>query len=47
MRKMRFMSLLFLVWSVAFFFVPDFRQGLQVPFFNWTVGGEQIWLGHA
>lgn len=31
MRKTRFMSLLFLVWSIAFFFVADFRQGLQGP----------------
>jgi len=31
MRKTRFMSMLFLVWSIAFFFVPEFRQGLQVP----------------
>ncbi len=31
MRKTRFMSLLFLVWSMAFFFVADFRQGLQGP----------------
>ncbi len=29
MRKTRFMSLLFLVWSIAFFFVADFRQALQ------------------
>jgi hypothetical protein len=31
MRKTRFMSMLFLVWSIAFFFVPEFPQGLQVP----------------
>jgi len=48
MRKTRFMSMLFLVWAIAFFFVPDFRQGLQVPFFAfspvWEGGG---WLRHA
>jgi hypothetical protein len=31
MRKTRFMTMLFLVWSIAFFFVPEFRQGLQTP----------------
>ncbi len=29
MRKTRFMSLLFLIWSIAFFFVPEFRQAFQ------------------
>ncbi len=31
MRKTRFMTMLFLVWSIAFFFVPEFRQGLEAP----------------
>lgn len=35
MRKMRFMSLLFLVWSLAFFLLPDFRESVQVPFMAW------------
>lgn len=39
MHKTRFMSLLFLVWSVAFFFVPDFRESLQVPFIAWRWQG--------
>ncbi len=30
MRQTRFMTLLFMLWSLAFFFVPDFRQGLQM-----------------
>jgi len=47
MRKTRFMSMLFLVWSIAFFFVPDFRQGLQVPFFALSPGGDVGWLRHA
>jgi len=47
MRKTRFMSLLFLVWSVAFFCLSDFRQALQVPFFILVGGDEVISLGHA
>jgi len=47
MRKTRYMSLLFLVWSMAFFLVPDFRQGLQVPFFALTPWGDVGWLQHA
>ncbi len=31
MRQTRFMSRVFLALSIAFFFVPDFRQGLEVP----------------
>jgi len=31
MRRTRFMSLVFLVLAVAFFFVPEFRQALQAP----------------
>lgn len=41
MRKTRFMSMLFLVWAIAFFFVPDFRQGLQVPFFALMSPGSE------
>jgi hypothetical protein len=47
MRKTRFMSLLFLVWSIAFFFVPDFRQGLQVPIFALGMNGDEHWLERA
>ncbi len=47
MRRTRFMSLLFLVWSIAFFFVPDFRQGLQVPIFALGVNGDAHWLERA
>lgn len=38
MRQTRFMSLLFLVWSIGFFFVPEFRQGLQLPVLLFTFG---------
>jgi hypothetical protein len=31
MRKTRFMSVLFLVLSAAFFFVPQFRQAFGLP----------------
>jgi len=31
MRRTRFMSLLFLVWAIAFFFIPDFRQSFRAP----------------
>jgi len=37
MGKTRFMSLLFLVWSLAFFLLPDFRQGLEGPAFMWSL----------
>ncbi len=40
MRKTRFMSLLFLVWSIAFFFVADFRQGLQGPLLSLAMMGS-------
>jgi hypothetical protein len=39
MRKTRFMTMLFLVWAIAFFFVPDFRQGLQVPLLRLSFEG--------
>jgi len=38
MHKMRFVSLLFLVWSLAFLLLPDFRESLQVPFTAWRRG---------
>jgi len=47
MRQTRFMSMLFLVWSIAFFFVPEFRQGLQVPFFALNPAADSGWLRHA
>ena len=47
MRKTRFMSMLFLVWSIAFFFVPDFRQGLQGPIFTLGPEGDASWLEFA
>lgn len=31
MSKGRFASILFLAWSVGFFLVPEFRQGLVWP----------------
>lgn len=40
MRRTRFMSLLFLLLSLAFFCVPEFRQGLQAQRFvfeDWTL----------
>ena len=47
MRKTRFMSMLFLVWSITFFFVPEFRQGLQLPSFTLSPAGIYGWLMHA
>lgn len=38
MRKTRFMSLLFLAWSIAFFFVPEFRQGAGMPILASSIG---------
>ncbi len=35
MRKTRFMSLLFLILSLVFFLLPEFRQGLQAPIVDW------------
>ncbi len=32
MRRTRFMSLLFLVWTITFLIISDFRQGLQSAF---------------
>jgi hypothetical protein len=46
MRRTRFVSLLFLVWAIAFFFIPDFRQSFRAPLIgagNWSwfvVGGR-------
>jgi hypothetical protein len=45
MRTMRTISLLFMVWSIAFFFIPDFRESLQVPFMNWNRGQGLTRLG--
>jgi hypothetical protein len=47
MRKTRFMSMLFLVWSIAFFFVPDFRQGLQGQFLTLNSSDDLKWLQRA
>ena len=47
MRRTRFMSLLFLVWSVAFFFVPDFRQALQGPILGASLEHSLEWLQRA
>lgn len=47
MRKTRFMSLLFLVWSIAFFFVPDFRQALQGPLMQLSLAHSSDWLERA
>lgn len=35
MRRTRYMSLIFLALSLAFFFVRDFRWALQVPLLEW------------
>jgi hypothetical protein len=47
MRRTRFMSLLFLVWAIAFFFIPDFRQSFRAPFIStanqpWFVVGGPL-----
>jgi hypothetical protein len=34
MRRTRFMSFLFFVWAIAFFFIPDFRQSFRAPFIS-------------
>jgi len=47
MRKTRFMTLLFLVWSVAFFFVPEFRQGLYESVLGWSTTDAYKWLMRA
>ncbi len=44
MRKTRFMSMLFLALSGAFFCVPEFRQALHVPAFTL---GQFAWLERA
>jgi len=41
MRRTRFMSLLFLVWAIAFFFIPDFRQSFRAPLIS---AADQLWF---
>ena len=43
MGKTRFMTLVFVVWSIAFFFVPEFRQGMQLP----LIARRRDWLVRA
>jgi len=47
MRRTRFISLLFLVWAIAFFFIPDFRQSFRAPLISaanepWVVLGGPL-----
>lgn len=42
MRRTRFMSLLFLVGAIAFFFVPDFRQSFRDPLISISAA-NQLW----
>lgn len=44
MRKTRFMSLLFLAWAVAFFCLPDFRQGLESWLLLQAMEGTPGWF---
>ncbi|HLY62634.1 MAG TPA: hypothetical protein VKV95_17970 [Terriglobia bacterium] len=44
MRRTRFMSLLFLVWSIAFFFVADFRQALEAPVLAFGYASSASWF---
>jgi hypothetical protein len=44
MRKTRFINLLFLVLSIAFFFVPDFRQAMQGPLLGLSIAHSYDWL---
>lgn len=41
MRRTRFMSMMFLALSVAFFFLQDFRWGLEVPYVAWRLEVSQ------
>lgn len=47
MPKARFMSLVFLAWSIAFFLMPGFRQGLQMPILGWSLTHTLDWLTRA
>lgn len=44
MRKTRFMSLLFVVLSIAFFFMPEFRQGLEMAGWGLVETSYVDWL---
>ena len=46
MPKIRFISLLFLTWSAAFFFLPDFRMAFQTltPFASSDAPWAKEWL---
>lgn len=44
MRTTRFITLLFLVGSIAFFFVPEFRDGLRMPILGWSLTHTFGWL---
>jgi hypothetical protein len=44
MRRTRFMSLVFLVLSVAFFFVSDFRQGLMSAPTMYGIMNGHLWM---
>ena len=43
MRKPRFATLLFLVLSASFLFLPSFRQALEALPASWGAGGDQQW----
>jgi LPXTG-motif cell wall-anchored protein len=47
MRKTRFMSVLFLVLSAAFFFVPQFRQAFSLPIMWYALAGFVLVLAGA
>lgn len=44
MRRTRFMSLVFFVWAIAFFFVPEFRLALQGPHLGFGMNSGRDWL---
>jgi len=41
------MSLVFLIWSVAFFLIPEFRQALRMPILGWSLSHTFRWLERA
>jgi hypothetical protein len=45
MRRTRFISLLFFVWAIAFFFIPDFRQSFRAPLISLNISaGNWRWV---
>jgi len=43
MSKTRFSTLLFLVLSASFLFLPSFRQALEALPASWGAGGDEEW----